>query len=186
MVESRSIISGALRSCGPVPAAHSRARRPVIAPTVRAFLGDGAGFDSARAAASYVGIVPSNWSSGTVDQASRAITKDGPAALRLAFYQAANAARSSDPQLACFYHRLMTEHGHCQTQANVAVARKVVERTWTVLTPQTGYQLLDTDNQPITRRAAKVLIAERYTVDDNTRARTRAHSAATHRAGLTR
>jgi transposase len=159
---------------------------PVTAPTVRAFLGDGTGFESARAAARYVGITPSNWSSGTVNQPSRAITKEGPAALRLTFYQAANSARTSDPQLAAFYHRLMVEHGHCHTQANVAVARKLAERTWTVLIRETGYQLRDTDNQPITRRTAKALIAQRFTVDDNTRARTRAHSAATHRARLTR
>ncbi|MDQ3103712.1 MAG: hypothetical protein M3Q87_00540 [Actinomycetota bacterium] len=80
----------------------------------------------------------------------------------------------------------MVEHGHCHTQANVAVARKLAERTWTVLTRGTGYQLRDVDNQPITRRAAKALIAQRYSVDVKTRARTRAHSAATHRARLTR
>ena len=53
--------------------------------------------------------------------------------LRLAFFQAANAARRQDPQLAGFY-QLMTKHGHCHTQACVAVARKLVERTRTVLT----------------------------------------------------
>ncbi len=76
---------------------------PVTAPTVRAFLGDGNGFPTAKAAASYVGITPSNWSSGTVTQPGRAITKEGPAALRLAFYLAGNAARRVDPQLAAFY-----------------------------------------------------------------------------------
>ena len=101
---------------------------------VRGFLADGTTFASAKAAASYVGLNPSTWSSGTVSQPSRAITKEGPSVLRLAFFQAANAARRQDPQLAGFYHRLMTEHGHCHTQACVAVARKLVERTWTVLT----------------------------------------------------
>ena len=56
--------------------------------------------------------------------------------LRLAFFQAANAARRQDPQLASFYHQLMTQQGHCHTQACVAVARKLVERTWTVLHPR--------------------------------------------------
>jgi len=87
----------------------------------------------------------------------------------LAFYQAANAARRSDPQLACFYHRLMTERAHCHTQATVAVARKLVERTWTVLDRGSGYQLRDLDGQPITERAAKALIAERFTVDADIR-----------------
>ncbi|MDQ4105073.1 MAG: transposase [Actinomycetota bacterium] len=41
---------------------------PVTAPTIRAFLADGARFQSAKQAASYVGLAPSNWSSGTVIQ----------------------------------------------------------------------------------------------------------------------
>ena len=160
---------------------------PVTAPpTVRAFLGDGTGFPTAKAAASYVGITPSTWSSGTMHQPSRAITKEGPAVLRLAFYQAANAARRADPQLAAFYHRLMTERGHCHTQASVAVARKLVERTWTVLIRDQPYRLRDPDGTPITARAAKKLISEQYRVPDQVRARARAHSAATHRAKLTR
>jgi transposase len=82
---------------------------------IRGFLADGTVFASGKAAASYVGLNPSTWSSGTVAQPSRAITKEGPAVLRLAFFQAANAARRQDPQLARFYHQLMTEHGHCHT-----------------------------------------------------------------------
>jgi transposase len=159
---------------------------PITAPTVRAFLGDGSAFPTAKAAACYVGMTPSNWSSGTVTQPSRAITKEGPAVLRLAFFQAANAARRSDPQLAAFYHRLMTERGHGHTQATVAVARKLAERTWTVLRRGQAYQLRDLNGQPITERAAKTLIGEQFQVDDQVRARARAHSAATHRAKLTR
>ena len=41
---------------------------PVTAPTVRAFLGDGSSFSSAKKAASYAGITPSTWSSGTMTQ----------------------------------------------------------------------------------------------------------------------
>jgi hypothetical protein len=159
---------------------------PVTAPTVRAFLGDGTWFGSAKQAASYVGLTPSSWSSGTVRQPRRAISKEGPAVLRLAFYQAANVARSMDPQLAAFYRQLMTERGHCHTQATVAVARKLAQRTWTVLSRGRPYQLRDLDGRPVTARAAKALIAGELTVDPGVRARTRAHSAATHRAKLTR
>jgi hypothetical protein len=137
----------------------------------------------AKAAASYVGLNPSTWSSGTVSQPSRAITKEGPALLRLAFFQAANAARRQDPQLAGFYHRLMTEQGHCHTQACVAVARKL---TWTVLTRGTPYQLRDADGQPISHVEAKQQVRQRCTVPDQVRAKARAHSAATVRAKLTR
>ena len=103
---------------------------PIVAPTVRAFLADGAHLDDAKAAQSFVGLNPSNWSSGQMESPSRAITKEGPPVLRLAFYQAANVARSHDPQLADFYRRLMVERGHCHTKANCAVARKLVARTW--------------------------------------------------------
>jgi transposase len=159
---------------------------PVTACIVRGFLADGTMFASAKAAASYVGLNPSTWSSGTVSQPSRAITKEGPAVLRLAFFQAANAARRQDPQLAGFYHRLMTEHGHCHTQACVAVARKLVERTWTVLTRGTLYQLRDRDGDPIGRLEAKRVVADQCTVPDHVRAKARAHSAATNRGKLTR
>jgi Transposase IS116/IS110/IS902 family len=104
---------------------------PVTAPTVRAFFGDGTGFGAAKHAASYVGLTPSTWSSGTVHQPHWAISKEGPAVLRLAFYQAGNVARGLNPQLAAFYRQLMVDRGHCHTQATVAVARKLVERTWT-------------------------------------------------------
>ena len=105
--------------------------------------------------------------------------------LRLAFYQAANVARTHDPQLAEFYQRLMIERGHCHTKANCAVARKLVARTWATITSGTTYQLRDIDGQPVTRRQATSLAAQ-YAVPDDVRRRTRAHSAATHRARLTR
>src|SRR6478752_818355 len=104
---------------------------------------DGSGFDSAKKAANYVGIAPSKWCSGTMNQSRRAISNEGPAPLRLAFYQAGSVARTMDPQLAAFYHRLMTEHGHCHTQATIAVARKLAERTWKTLTTGQMYDLRD-------------------------------------------
>src|SRR4051812_5126340 len=51
---------------------------PVTGCVVRGFLADASGFASAKAAASYVGLNPSTWSSGSVVQPSRAITKEGP------------------------------------------------------------------------------------------------------------
>lgn len=58
----------------------------------------------------------------------------------------------------------MTEHGHCHTQATIAVARKLAERTWKTLTTGQMYELRDLDGQPVTKRAAKELIASKYTV----------------------
>ena len=159
---------------------------PMTAPTIRAFLTDGTRFATAKAAASYVGLTPSTWSSGTVVQPSRAITKEGPSVLRLAFYQAANGARRVDPQLAAYYQHLMVQRGHCHTQATVAVARKLVERTWTVLTRGQPYQYRDVDGQAVTQLAAKEQARHDHAVPDDVRARARARSAATHRSKLTK
>ena len=158
---------------------------PLTAPTVRAFLADGNHFDDAKQAQAFVGLNPSNWSSGEMESPSREITKEGSPALRLAFYQAANVARSVDPQLAEFYRKLMVERGHCHTKASCAVARKLVARTWATLTSGTPYELRDLDGRPITRRQAKQLAAA-LAVPDDVRRRTRARSAATRRARLTR
>jgi transposase len=158
---------------------------PVTAPTIRAFLADCGHLPGAKEAQAMVGLNPSNWSSGTMSSPSRAITKEGPPVLRLAFFHAANVARSIDPQLAEFYRRLMVERGHCHTQANVAVARKLVARTWATLTTGSPYQLRDLDGRVVTRHEAKTLAAA-LAVPEDVRRRARAHSAATHRARLTR
>jgi transposase len=156
----------------------------ITAPTVRAFLADGTHLPGAKEAQAFVGLNPSNWSSGTMESPSLAITKEGPPVLRLAFYQAANVARTVDPQLAAFYRRLMIERGHCHTQANCAVARKLVARTWATISTGSPYQLRDLDGRAITPRHAKA-IAATLAVPDDVRRRTRARSAATHRARLT-
>ena len=158
---------------------------PRVAPTVRAFLGDATQFAEAAEAQAYVGVNPSNWSSGQTSQPSRAITKEGPAALRLAFYQAANVARALDPQLAAFYRKLMVERGHCHAQANCALARKLVARTWATLSTGSPYELRDVDGNPVTRRQAKEL-ATSLAVTEAVRRRSRARSTATHRGRLAR
>ncbi|BCO37715.1 hypothetical protein MHEC_41480 [Mycobacterium heckeshornense] len=160
---------------------------PVTAATVRAFLGDGSSFCSAKKSR----VLrrhhpPPTWSSGTMSQPRRAITKEGPAPLRLALFQAAGAARRTDPQLAAFYHRLMTTQGHCHTQATIAVARKLAERIWVTITTGRPYQLRDTNGDPVTARAAKEIINAHNRVNASTRARTRAQTTTVRKSNLTR
>lgn len=130
---------------------------PMTAPTIRAFFGDGSVFPSAKAAAAYVALTPSTWSSGTVVQPSHTITREDLAVLRLACHQAAGGARRVDPQLADCYRNLMVDRGHCHTQATVAVAvaRKIVEWSWTVLTRGQPFEYRDFDDTPLPRAAAK-------------------------------
>ncbi|MFN8046582.1 MAG: hypothetical protein U0Q08_11140, partial [Dermatophilaceae bacterium] len=81
---------------------------------------------------------------------------------------------------------LMVERGHCHTQATVAVARKLVERTWTVLTRGEPYQCRDVDGRTVTRVVAKDQARHEHAVPPEVRARARARSAATHRSKLTK
>ncbi|WP_196109120.1 IS110 family transposase [Mycobacterium tuberculosis] len=86
------------------------------------------------------------------------------------------AGRRTDPQLAAFYHRLMTTQRHCHTQATIAVARKLAERTRVTITTGRPYQLRDTNGDPVTARGAKELIDAHYHVDTRTHPHNRAHT----------
>ncbi len=86
------------------------------------------------------------------------------------------AGRRTDPQLAAFYHRLMTTQRHCHTQATIAVACKLAERTRVTITTGRPYQLRDTNGDPVTARGAKELIDAHYHVDTRTHPHNRAHT----------
>jgi transposase len=147
---------------------------PICAAATRAWWGSGTQFPSAKEAAAFVGLNPSNWESGLLASPSRRITKTGPAELRLAYYQAANVARQHDPQLAATYRRLMVERNHNHVKATTAVARKLACRAWAVLHSGQPYQLRDVDDNPIDQLTATALAAQ-LSVPDEVRRRTRAH-----------
>lgn len=157
---------------------------PVTAATIRGWLGDGTRFARAEDFAAYCGFTPSNWSSGTMEHKHRAITKEGPSALRMAVFLAANAARKSDPQLARFYHRLMVEQGQHHNKAICAVARKLAERIWVVVDRCQPYQYRDDDGVVIDVEQARGIVRERYAVSEQIRARHRSHTTAQRRARL--
>lgn len=133
---------------------------PICASTTRAWWGAGTHLRSAKAAGAFIGLNPSNWESGLSASPSRPITKEGPAEMRLAYYQAANVARRRDPQLAAHYRRLMCERGHTHIQATCAVARKLAARTWAVLQTGEPYQPRDLDGNPIDEPTAARLAIE--------------------------
>ncbi len=144
---------------------------PICASTIRGWWGDATHLHSAKAATAHAGLNPSMWSSGLSESPSRRITKQGPAELRLALYQAANVARRRDPQLAAHYRRLMTERGHNHISANTAVARKLACRAWAIAATGHPYQPRDLDANPLSLTDAADLA-----VPDHIRARTRGHS----------
>jgi transposase len=145
---------------------------PLCAAATRAWWGSGSHLLSAKAAAAFVGLNPSNWESGLSASPSRPLTKQGPAELRLAYYQAANVARRHDPELADFYRRLMVDRKHHHIKANSAVARKLVCRAWAVLHSGRPYQLRDLQGETIDQPTA-TSIAATLAVPDEIRRRAR-------------
>jgi transposase len=75
---------------------------PMCAAATRAWWAH-AELSSPKQAAAFIGLNPSNWESGLSVAPSRPITKEGPPARRLAYYQGANVARRPDPGLAAHY-----------------------------------------------------------------------------------
>jgi len=155
---------------------------PICASTTRAWWGEGTHLRSAKAAGAFIGLNPSNWESGLSASPSRSITKEGPAAMRLAYYQAANVARRRDPQLAAHYRKLMCERGHTHIQANCAIARKLAARTWAVLQTGEPYEPRDLHGHPIDEATA-VELAESLTVPSEHRRRNRATNPRRGRLG---
>jgi transposase len=148
---------------------------PICASTIRGWWGNASHLPTAKAATAHAGLNPSMWSSGLSEAPSRRITKQGPAELRLALYQAANVARRRDPQLAAHYRRLMVERGHNHISATTATARKLACRAWAIATTGRSYQPRDLDGNPLSLTEAAALAAE-LAVGDDIRSRTRGHT----------
>jgi hypothetical protein len=121
----------------------------ICASATRAWWDHGTHLPTAKTAGAFIGLKPSKWESGLTASPSRPITKEGPPAMRLAYYQAANLARRHDPHLAFHYRKLMVERRHTHMSANCAVARKLAACTWAVLHTGQPYQLRDLDGNQV-------------------------------------
>jgi transposase len=109
---------------------------PVTAVATDVFLGDPTRFRDAKAVASYVGIIPSEYSSGT-RQRLGGLTKQGNPLLRFLWGEAAVHAVRRDPGLQRFYRRKLPQKG--LGKARVAAARKLGIRLWIMLRDQIDY-----------------------------------------------
>ncbi len=110
---------------------------PVTALATDVFLGDPARFADGKALASYVGMIPSEYSSGT-RQRLGALSKQGNPLLRFLWGEAAIHAVRRDPELQRFYRRKLVQKG--LGKARVAAARKLGIRLWIMLRDQIGYE----------------------------------------------
>ena len=110
---------------------------PVTALATDVFLGDPQRFTDGKALASYVGMIPREYSSGE-RQRFGAITKQGSPLLRFLWGEAGAHAARRDPDLQRFYRRKLVQKG--LGKARVAVARKLGIRLWIMLRDQIDYQ----------------------------------------------
>ena len=110
---------------------------PITALATEVFLGNPARFADGKALASYVGMIPSEHSSGG-RQRLGALSKQGNPLLRFLWCEAAGQAVRQDPALKQFYRRKLVQKG--LGKAKVAVARKLGIRLWILLRDQIDYQ----------------------------------------------
>jgi transposase len=109
---------------------------PVTALATEVFLGDAARFRDSKALASYVGMIPREYSSGG-RQRLGGLTKQGNPLLRFLWGEAGAHAVRRDPELKRFYRRKLNQKGF--GKASVAVARKLGIRLWIMLRDQIEY-----------------------------------------------
>jgi transposase len=105
--------------------------------TVLAAIGDIQRFDSARHLASYSGLTPGLEQSGTKNR-GKGMTKEGRKELRWALVEVAQRAVKSDPLWTTRFQQ-MQKRMH-RNQAIVAVARRLLELVWYVLTRRQPYR----------------------------------------------
>ena len=110
---------------------------PVTALATEVFLGDPGRFVDGKALASYVGIIPREYSSGGT-QRFGGVTKQGSPLLRFLWCEAGAHAVRRDPALQRFYRRKLVQKG--LGKARVAVARKLGIRLWIMLRDEIDYE----------------------------------------------
>jgi transposase len=109
---------------------------PVTALATDVFLGDPSRFPDGKALASYVGMIPSEYSSGARQHLGR-LSKQGNPFLRFLWGEAAMHAVRRDHELQRFFRRKLPHKG--LGKARVAAARKLGIRLWIMLRDQIEY-----------------------------------------------
>src|SRR5579864_5770601 len=103
---------------------------PITALATEVFLGDPLRFIDGKALASYIGMIPSEHSSGRRQRLGE-MSKQGNALLRDLWCEAAMHAVERDPELKRFYRRKLVQKG--MGKARVSAARKLGIRLWIMM-----------------------------------------------------
>jgi transposase len=142
-------------------------------PALVATMGDPARFRRGKQFRSFTGLVPRASETGDSDRKGQPMSKAGSSLLRTTLVRAADNARKQDPQLARIYYVQMVERGKDHLGALCVVAANLAERAWAVMDRGMPYVICDTDGTAVTPEEAKTIIAERFNVTDEVRARRR-------------
>jgi hypothetical protein len=142
-------------------------------PALVATMGDPTRFTKGKQFRSFTGLVPRASETGDTDRKGQPMSKAGSSLLRTTLVRAADTARKQDPQLARIYYVQMVERGKNHLGALCVVAAHLAERAWVVMNRATPYVICDTDGTPVTAEQAAAIIAERWTVPTDVRARRR-------------
>lgn len=142
-------------------------------PALVAAMGDPARFARGKQFRAFTGLTPKASETGDTDRKGQAMSKAGSSLLRTTMIRAADHARRLDPQLARIYYLQMVERGKDHLGAVCVVASHLAERAWTVMNRQMPYVICDTDGRAVSPAEAKSIIAERWTVPPDVRARRR-------------
>jgi transposase len=110
---------------------------PVTALATDVFLGDPSRFVTGNQVASYIGMIPSERSSGKRQRLGK-MSKQGNALLRYLWTEAAMSTARKDPELQRFYRRKLIQKG--MGKARIAAARKLGIRLWIMMRDQIDYQ----------------------------------------------
>ena len=110
---------------------------PVTALATEVFLGDPSRFANGKNVASYIGMIPSERSSGKRQRLGK-LSKEGNSLLRYLWTEATIHAVGKDPELKRFYRRKLIQKG--MGKARIAAAHKLGIRLWIMLRDQIDYQ----------------------------------------------
>jgi Transposase IS116/IS110/IS902 family len=147
----------------------------VSAPALVAIMGRPQRFRTAAHFRSYTGLAPKASETGETDRKGQPMSKAGPGLLRTTLIRAADSARKQDPQLARLYWEQMMERGANHIKALCVVAAHLGERALRVMQRGEAYVVRDVDGRAVSHLEAMAIIAERWTVAEETRRRRRSH-----------
>jgi transposase len=142
----------------------------ITAAAILGRLGDPNRFNSLAGARAFTGLVPILDASG-LNGRHGGPTKRGDAVLRQALFMAAGQARRIDPTLAAKYQRLMIEAGKHHNSALCHIATTLLTRIIACWRAGQPYVLRDIDGNAVTIEQARAIIAERYAIPKELRAR---------------